>query len=61
MTSWPIVLSNDERVRLNVWDFGGQEIMHATHQFFLTTRSLYLVVLAGGLEAPMQMRITGFR
>jgi internalin A len=21
-------------VRLNVWDFGGQEIMHATHQFF---------------------------
>jgi internalin A len=34
-----------ERIRLNVWDFGGQEIMHATHQFFLTKRSLYLVVL----------------
>ncbi len=32
-------------VRLNVWDFGGQEIMHATHQFFLTKRSLYLLVL----------------
>ena len=47
VTSWPIVLSNDERVRLNVWDFGGQEIMHATHQFFLTTRSLYLIVLSG--------------
>ena len=34
-----------EKVRLNLWDFGGQEIMHATHQFFLTKRSLYLLVL----------------
>ncbi len=33
--------------RLNIWDFGGQEIMHATHQFFLTERSLYLLVLNG--------------
>lgn len=30
--------------RMNVWDFGGQEIYHATHQFFLTKRSLYLIV-----------------
>lgn len=29
---------------LNVWDFGGQEIYHATHQFFLTQRSLYIFV-----------------
>lgn len=47
VTSWPVTLANDEHVRLNVWDFGGQEIMHATHQFFLTSRSLYLVVLTG--------------
>lgn len=32
-------------INLNVWDFGGQEIYHATHQFFLTHRSLYLVVI----------------
>jgi internalin A len=32
-------------ITLNIWDFGGQEIMHATHQFFLTQRSLYLLVL----------------
>jgi len=32
---------------MHVWDFGGQEIMHATHQFFLTTRALYLLVLSG--------------
>ena len=29
---------------LNAWDFGGQEIYHATHQFFLSNRSLFLVV-----------------
>lgn len=35
----------ESKIRLNIWDFGGQEIMHATHQFFLTKRSLYLLVL----------------
>ena len=30
--------------RLNVWDFGGQQIYHATHQFFLTKRSLYVLL-----------------
>jgi len=34
-----------ERVQVNFWDFGGQEIMHATHQFFLTKRTVYLLVL----------------
>lgn len=29
---------------VNIWDFGGQEIYHATHQFFLTRRSLYALV-----------------
>jgi internalin A len=41
---WQVTV-NDQNIRLNVWDFGGQEIMHATHQFFLTKRSLYLLVL----------------
>lgn len=43
---WPICF-NGQNIRLNVWDFGGQEIMHATHQFFLTKRSLYLLVVNG--------------
>ena len=30
--------------KLNIWDFGGQEIYHSTHQFFLTKRSLYIFV-----------------
>ena len=41
--TWPIKV-NTKKIRLNVWDFGGQEIYHATHQFFLTKRSLYLLV-----------------
>lgn len=38
------VVSDNKKIKLNVWDFGGQEIMHATHQFFLTKRSLYVLV-----------------
>jgi hypothetical protein len=34
----------DRPFRLNIWDFGGQQIYHATHQFFLTKRSLYILV-----------------
>jgi len=41
---WGVTV-NGQDIRLNIWDFGGQEIMHATHQFFLTKRSLYLLVL----------------
>ncbi|MEG4146662.1 leucine-rich repeat domain-containing protein [Microcoleus sp. Pol12B5] len=43
ITDWKITV-NTKSVKLNVWDFGGQEIYHATHQFFLTKRSLYLLV-----------------
>ena len=46
ITKWPITLHNDE-ILLHIWDFGGQEIMHSTHQFFMTHRSLYLLVLSG--------------
>ncbi len=35
----------EENFIVNFWDFGGQEIMHATHQFFLTKRCLYILVL----------------
>ena len=48
IAQWPIPAQSggaDGNIRLNIWDFGGQEIMHATHQFFLTKRSLYLLVL----------------
>ncbi len=37
-------LKNGHNFRLNIWDFAGQEIYHATHQFFLTRRSLYVLL-----------------
>ncbi|MCA6519320.1 MAG: leucine-rich repeat domain-containing protein, partial [Pseudanabaena sp. M110S1SP2A07QC] len=40
---WEIQV-NSKDIRLHSWDFGGQEIYHATHQFFLTKCSLYLLV-----------------
>lgn len=40
---WIIKGSKQEYI-LNIWDFGGQEIYHATHQYFLTEESVYLFV-----------------
>lgn len=37
-------MKNGRTFRLNIWDFGGQQIYHSTHQFFLTHRSLYVLV-----------------
>ncbi len=42
---WDFPLEGKPPFRLNIWDFGGQEIYHATHQFFLTKRSLYVLVV----------------
>lgn len=46
ITKWEVNIDNDD-VRAHVWDFGGQEIMHGTHRFFMTERALYLVLLSG--------------
>ncbi|NOH03519.1 MAG: hypothetical protein HND47_16930 [Chloroflexi bacterium] len=35
---------DSEGIRLRLWDFGGQEIMHATHRFFLSRRCVYVLV-----------------
>jgi len=37
----------DIEIKANFWDFGGQEIMHATHQFFFSERSFYILVIDG--------------
>lgn len=37
-------------IKLNIWDFGGQEIMHATHRFFMTRRSVYVLVANPRME-----------
>ena len=32
-------------VKLRVWDFGGQHILHGTHEMFLTGRAVCVIVL----------------
>ncbi|HJP18915.1 MAG TPA: COR domain-containing protein [Nitrospinota bacterium] len=44
ITQWMFNMEKGKPFRINIWDFGGQEIYHATHQFFLTKRSLYVLV-----------------
>jgi internalin A len=49
ITKWSVTLNTQaaENITVHTWDFGGQQIMHSTHQFFLTERSLYILVLNG--------------
>ncbi|WP_353572982.1 hypothetical protein [Candidatus Albibeggiatoa sp. nov. BB20] len=37
-------INENKQFIAHIWDFGGQEIYHSTHQFFLTKRSLYVLV-----------------
>ncbi|GJL69064.1 MAG: Rab family protein [Nitrospirales bacterium] len=53
-------LVNGRTFRLNVWDFGGQQIYHATHQFFLTKNSLY-ILLDDTAEDHKSVTDEGFR
>ena len=36
-----------EKLTLRFWDFGGQDIMHATHKFFMSNRTLYVLISNG--------------
>ncbi len=33
-----------QRIQLNIWDFGGQDIYHAAHRFFMRTHALFILV-----------------
>ena len=46
ITPWKVNVDKEE-ITLHCWDFGGQEIMRATHQLFLSERSIYVIVLDG--------------
>jgi Leucine-rich repeat (LRR) protein len=50
--TWHFTLENGKNFQVNIWDFGGQEIYHATHQFFLTKRSLYFLVVDSRKDNP---------
>lgn len=39
-----------EPVRLNLWDFGGQDIYHGSHAFFLHGQAIFLILWTPELE-----------
>ena len=41
---WEYTPIRKPKVTFMTWDFGGQEEYYATHQCFLTQRSLYLLI-----------------
>ena len=52
---WQFSDADDEKYRVNIWDFGGQDIQQSIHHLFLTAGALYLVVLdARRDESPLQ-------
>ena len=42
---WGFTANDGEHCRVNIWDFGGQDIQQSIHHLFLTAEALYLVVL----------------
>ena len=40
-----------EPVRLNLWDFGGQDIYHGSHTLFLHGQAIFLLLWTPELEA----------
>ena len=52
---WKFKDAEGEEYRVNIWDFGGQDIQQSIHHLFLTAGALYLVVLdARRDESPLQ-------
>lgn len=44
IVEWDLVVENDRKIKFNIWDFGGQEIYHTTHQYFFDSECLYILV-----------------
>lgn len=51
--NWTLGKENGQELKINIWDFGGQDIYHSTHQFFLSKRSLYILVWDARIEKMM--------
>ena len=51
---WKFSDADEKQYRVNIWDFGGQDIQQSIHHLFLTAGALYLVVLdARRDESPL--------
>ncbi len=50
---WDLQQNNKNNLRINTWDFGGQDIYYSTHQYFLSKRSIYILVWDARIEKMM--------
>ena len=46
VTSAQLDTGDPQHTRLNIWDFGGQDLYHGTHALFLRTSAVFLLVWA---------------
>ncbi|NP_001161599.1 neuralized PATS1 [Saccoglossus kowalevskii] len=48
-----------KKIVLNIWDFAGQAVYYTTHQVFLSSRAVYIIVfnLSHDLDAPAQTQV----
>lgn len=44
-------------IRAYCWDFGGQEILGSTHQFFMTNRSVYVLLLEARSDKDTEQQV----
>ncbi|MEP0930205.1 leucine-rich repeat domain-containing protein [Leptolyngbya sp. PL-A2] len=52
VTRWEFIHPSGHPFFVSIWDFGGQDVYHNIHQFFLTERSLYGLLVDTRRENP---------
>ena len=50
VTGAPLPADNGADTRLNIWDFGGQDIYHGTHALFMRSRAIFVLAWTPDLE-----------
>jgi internalin A len=50
VTSAELDIGEPDQIRLNIWDFGGQDLYHGTHALFLRTSAIFMTVWAPATE-----------
>jgi internalin A len=60
VTSAPLPGSEDCRERLQIWDFGGQDIYHGTHALFMRSRAVFPLVWFPDAETTPEYKHGGF-
>ncbi len=59
VTSAPLPARGDHGGRLQIWDFGGQDIYHGTHALFMRSRAIYPLVWIPQAESTEEYHHSG--